>query len=246
MQKCLMSKVYNMYLSIVIPAYNEEKRIKATLLRIYGFLRTKDYNYEIIIVDDGSTDKSVLEVQQSQLFKEGNLRVIKNRKNTGKGFSVKRGILASKGDYVLFSDADLSTPIEELDKLFGYINDGYDIIIGSRGKKDSDVKVHQPWHREKMGKIFNVFVKSMLFKEFNDTQCGFKLFKGDIAREIAQLLKFNGFSFDVEMIYLARKKGYNLKEIGVVWENSPKSKVKVIGSSFNMFLDLFKIKALHK
>jgi len=235
-----------MYLSIVIPTYNEEKRIGATLSKIYDFLKTKNYDYEIIVVDDGSTDRTVLETQQSILFKENNLGVIKNWINMGKGFSVKRGILASKGDYVLFSDADLSTPIEELDKLFGYINNEFDVVIGSRSVKDSDVKIHQPWHRERMGKTFNFFVKLFLLKEFNDTQCGFKLFKGNIARKIAQLLKIDGFCLDVEMLYLARQKAYKIKEIGVVWKNSPQTKVNTIGSSINMFLDLLKIKTLHR
>ena len=235
-----------MYLSVVIPAYNEEKRMGPTLSKIYNFLSTKEYGYEVIVVDDGSTDKTVSEAQRSQLFKGGNLEVIKNRINTGKGFSVKRGILASKGDYVLFSDADLSTPMEEFDKLFDYINKGYDIVIGSRGLEESDVRIHQPWHREKMGKIFNFFVKLFLIKEFNDTQCGFKLFKGDTAREIAASLKIDGFCFDVEFIYLAEKGGHRIKEVGVIWKNSPQSTVKIIGGSASMFLDLLKIRVLHR
>lgn len=235
-----------MYLSIVIPAYNEEERIVATLSKIYDFLKTKEYDYEIIVVDDGSTDKTVLEVQQSELFKDNKSGIIKNWINMGKGFSVKRGILASRGDYVLFSDADLSTPIEEADKLFSYINKGYDIVIGSRSVKDSDVKIHQPWHREKMGKTFNLFVKLLLMKDFNDTQCGFKLFGGNIARKLAPLLKIDGFCFDAEMLYLAKIKGYKIKELGVVWKNSPQTKVEAIGSSINMFLDLLKIKALRR
>ena len=235
-----------MYLSVIIPAYNEEERIGGTLAKIYSFLKTKNYDYEVIVVDDGSADKTIQEAQRSRLFKENNLRVIKNRINTGKGFSVKRGILASRGEYVLFSDADLSTPIEELDKLLAYIKEGYDVVIGSRGVIDSDVRVHQPWHREKMGKVFNLFVKSMLFKEFNDTQCGFKVFKGDVARGIAKHLKIYGFCFDVELLYLAKIKGCRIKEAGVVWHNSLQSKVSAVNSSINMFLDLIKIRLIHR
>ena len=234
-----------MYLSIVIPAYNEKRRIGDTLSKIYDFLKTKDYDYEVIVVDDGSADKTVFEIQQSRLFKEGKAGVIKNWINMGKGFSVKRGILASKGDYVLFSDADLSTPIEELDKLFNHIYHGYDIVIGSRSIKDSDVKIHQPWYRERMGKIFNLFVKMLVMKEFNDTQCGFKLFKGNIVRKMAPFLKIDGFGFDVEIIYLAKRNGSKIKEAGVMWENSVQSKVKVFSSSISMFLDLIKIGFYH-
>lgn len=235
-----------MYLSIVIPAYNEEGRIARTLAKIYDFLHKKDYDCEVIIVDDGSTDKTVLEIQQSQLFKEGKAGIIKNWINMGKGFSVKRGILATRGDYVLFSDADSSTPVEESDKLFNHINKGHDIIIGSRALKESDVRIHQPWYRERMGKAFNLFVKLLLIKEFNDTQCGFKLFKGNVARKLAGLLKIDGFCFDVEIIYLAKKMGYSIKETGIIWENSPQSKVKVINGSVSMFLDLLKIKLIHR
>ncbi len=235
-----------MHLSIVIPAHNEEQRIGTTLSKIYNYLKTKTYDYEIIIVDDGSDDNTTQEAQQSELFKERVLTVIKNPKNMGKGFSVKRGLLSSKGDYILFTDADLSTPIEELDKLFNYMKNGYDIVIGSRSVEDSNVRVRQPWYRERMGKIFNFFVKLLLVGEFNDTQCGFKLLKGDIARQIAGLLKIDGFCFDVEIIYLAKINGYRAKETGVAWENSPQSKVKVITSSLSMFLDLLKIKALHR
>ncbi len=234
-----------MYLSIIIPAYNEEKRIRVSLSKIYDFLKTKEYDYEIIVVDDGSTDKTVIEAQQSRLFKEDKSGIIKNWINMGKGFSVKRGILASRGDYILFSDADSSTPITELDKLFSHMNYAYDIVIGSRSVKDSDVRIHQPWHRERMGKTFNLFVKLLLMKDFNDTQCGFKLFKGNVARKIAPLLKIDGFSFDVEMLYLAKLKGYKIKEVGVVWEDHPQSKVKPISNSIDMFFGLLKIKRLH-
>jgi len=235
-----------MLLSVVIPAFNEEKRLKRTVERISEYLSGRQYDFEIIIVDDGSEDNTFSVAGEFAERTTFSAVVLKNDMNRGKGFSVKRGVLASKGEFVVFSDADLSTPIEELDKLFSCIESGYDIAIGSRGIKESEVRVRQPWYRQTMGRTFNVLVKLFLLKDFNDTQCGFKLFKGGIAREIARELKIDGFCFDVEMLYLAKKKGYRIKEIGVVWDNSIQSKVKVVNSSIGMFLDLFKIKKLHK
>ncbi|NQT94901.1 MAG: glycosyltransferase, partial [Candidatus Omnitrophica bacterium] len=183
---------------------------------------------------------------KSTLAQAGKLKLLENNRNRGKGFSVKKGILACLGEYLLISDADLSTPIEEIEKLFSYIKSGYDIVIGSRSVKDSDVKIHQPWYREGMGKIFNLFVRLLIVNEFSDTQCGFKLFKGDIARDIASFMKIDGFCFDVEMLYLAELRKSSIKEAGVIWLNSPQSRVKVVDSSVHMFLDLLKIKALHR
>ena len=233
------------HLSIIIPAYNEEKRIGKTLSGIWDYMVDKRYGYEVIVVDDGSTDGTVSEAEKSRLAIENKIRVIKNGVNRGKGFSVKNGISNSRGEYILFSDADLSTPIKELDKLFSIMAGGYDAVIGSRALKGSDVRIHQPWYREIMGKIFNLFIKILLFREFNDTQCGFKLFKGDMVREIAREMRIDGFAFDVEMLYLAKIKRYKVREEGVAWENSADSKVKLFRSPVNMFLDIFKIRKIH-
>jgi dolichyl-phosphate beta-glucosyltransferase len=234
-----------MFLSIVIPAYNEETRLKTTLKRIYTYLNSKDYNYEVIVVDDGSKDKTKDIVSDSSLSRVGRLRLLQNDKNRGKGFSVKRGILASQGDYILFSDADLSCPIEEFEKLFSYLKSSYDIAIGSRSIKGTDVRVHQPFYREYMGKFFNILVQLFIFKGIIDTQCGFKLFKANVAKDIASQIKINGFAFDVEMLYLAMNKGYKIKEVPVVWINSPISRVELFVDSFRMFGELLSIKRLH-
>lgn len=234
-----------MQLSVIIPAFNEETRLKNTVEKISQYLKNKHENCEMIIVDDGSTDATF---SSASNFPEGfpfETIVLRNETNKGKGFSVRKGILASKGEYVVFSDADMSTPIEEMEKLIDYIREGYDIVIGSRAKDESDVVVPQAWYRRTMGKTFNFLAKLVLLEDFNDTQCGFKIFKGDIAREIASDMKINGFCFDVEMLYLAVKKGYKIKEVGVTWNNSPDTKVKVISSSLNMFFDLFRIKKIH-
>ncbi|MEA3488884.1 MAG: dolichyl-phosphate beta-glucosyltransferase [Candidatus Omnitrophota bacterium] len=234
-----------MYLSIVIPAYNEENRIGPTLSLMHDYFFSRDYDHEVILVDDGSTDGTVPEAERSRFVSESRLKIVQNGVNRGKGFSVRNGIMNSRGEYVLICDADMSTPIEEMDKLAGYFHEGYDIVIGSRSIKGSDVRVRQPWYRERMGKTFNFLVKLILMGGIKDTQCGFKVFKGDIAREIAYDLRIDGFCYDVEMLYLAEKKGYRIKEVGIVWDNSPQSKVKIMGSSLNMFFDLVKIKRLH-
>jgi dolichyl-phosphate beta-glucosyltransferase len=232
-------------LSIIIPAYNEEKRIGPTLDKIHSFLKTKDYLYEIVIVDDGSSDNTVKEAKKSSLFMENKLSVISNGTNKGKGFSVKTGILTAKGDYVLFSDADLSTPIEEIDKFFSQITLGFDIAIGSRSIKGSDIKLPQPFSRELMGRLFNLLVRLFILKSIKDTQCGFKLFKAEAAKNIASRMQIDGFVFDVEMLYLARKLGYQIKEVPVVWIDSQESKVSLLGDFRKVGRELFSIKRIH-
>ncbi|MCM8787322.1 MAG: glycosyltransferase family 2 protein [Candidatus Omnitrophica bacterium] len=234
-----------MLLSLVIPAYNEEKRLAVTLEKISTYLDRKEIDYEVIIVDDGSVDKTSQVALSSKLAKQNKLILLKNEENKGKGYSVKRGILKAKGEYILFSDADLSTPIEELAKLFFYINN-YNIVIGSRAKKESKIIVHQPFYREIAGKIFNLFVQIFILKGICDTQCGFKLFKTDCAKKIARYLKTSGFVFDVEMLYLAKKFGYNIKEVGIIWSNSCESKVNILKDFSKIFKDLISIKYIHK
>lgn len=234
-----------MLLSIVIPAYNEEKRLQSTLEKIYSYLKGKDYEYEVIVIDDGSSDRTAEVALGSELNKTGRLSLLKNERNRGKGFSVKRGILDCRAEFILFTDSDLSTPIEELDELFLSIQSGYDIVIGSRSIEGAEVRVHQPFYRELMGNFFNVLVQILVLKGFIDTQCGFKLFKGDTAKDIANELKIDRFGFDVEMLYLAQKKNYKIKELPVIWLNSPTSKVNPVFDSWRMFIDLLSIKRLH-
>ncbi len=225
-------------LSVVIPAYNESQRIKSTVDIILKYLKNWKIKFEIIVVDDGSIDNTVDEVKK---INKKNIRLIKNVRNYGKGYSEKNGILNSRYEYVLFSDADLSTPIDMLDRFEKYI-DNYDIVIGSRALSGSDIKIKQPFYREFMGKIFNKFVRLFTVRGINDTQCGFKLFKGNIAKKIFERATLDGFGFDVEILYIAKLNGIKIIEVPVIWRNSKLSKVRPIKDAVRMFKDLFIIR----
>ncbi|MFC1690536.1 dolichyl-phosphate beta-glucosyltransferase [Nanoarchaeota archaeon] len=225
-------------ISIVIPAYNEEKRIGNSLKKILSYLKKNKFNFEIIVVDDGSTDNTIKIVKKIN----SNIRIIKNNSNKGKGFSVRKGILSANKQLILFSDADLSTPIEELPRLIKAIEDDYDLAIGSRAITGAKIEIHQPFYREAIGRIFNKIVQTIATWGIKDTQCGFKLFKKKTAKEIFSRLTINNFGFDVEAIFIAKKKGYKIKEIPITWINSAGSKVSPVKDSIKMFLDLFKIR----
>jgi len=236
-----------MNLSVIIPAYNEEKRIGTTLTSIISYLEKFpkiNGDYEIIVIDDGSQDNTVKEVEKFST-KNTKIKICSNEKNSGKGYSVRKGILLGEGKYLLFSDADLSTPIEELEKLFFWIEQGYDIAIGSRSLKESQIIIHQSWYRELMGKIFNKLVKFWCLPDFIDTQCGFKLFKKEAAKKVFANAKIKHFAFDVETLYLAKKYNYRLKEVPIRWINSPSSRVHPVLDSMKMLYDLLRIKFLH-
>ncbi len=227
-----------MEISVVIPAYNEEKRIKPTLEKIGEYLSKNSKNYEIIVVNDGSkdnTNKVVLSLKNKKI------RLINNEKNRGKGYSVKRGVLASKYPLVLFSDSDLATPIEEIEKLKKHLENN-EVVIASRNLKESDIRIKQPIHRKLMGKLFSLLVRLVAVRGFKDTQCGFKLFKKEAAQKIFSLQTFERFSFDVEILFIAKKLKYKIKEVPVVWIDQKGSTVDPIKDSIKMLLDLFKIR----
>lgn len=234
-----------MNLSVIIPTYNEEKRIGETLNRIVSYLSQKyGDNYEIIVVDDGSIDETLKVIKQYPLASK-KIRILVNEKKMGKGYSVRKGMLLAEGDYLLFTDADLSTPIEELEKLFFWIGKGYDLAIGSRSLKGAEIILHQPFYREMMGKIFNKLVKVWCLSDFVDTQCGFKLFKKEVAKKIFQEAKIGHFAFDVEILYLAKRNNFRIKEVPIRWINSPSSRVHPVFDSLKMLLDLIRIRFLH-
>ncbi|MBI4843165.1 MAG: glycosyltransferase family 2 protein [Nitrospirae bacterium] len=228
-----------MNISIVIPAYNEEKRIGPALRSITDYLREKNCIYEIIVVDDCSSDETGGVVSAHG---DPALRILRNDTNRGKGYSVKRGILDARHPLVLFSDSDLSTPIEELDKFVSYINEGYDIVIASRNLKESNIKVEQPFYRQALGKTFPLLVNLFILRGFKDTQCGFKLFRAEAAKKIARLQTLERFSFDVEILYIAKKMGMKIKEAPVVWIDKKGTKVNPLRDGLMMLIDIFKIR----
>jgi dolichyl-phosphate beta-glucosyltransferase len=237
-----MGNFKKMEISIVIPAYNEEKRIGKTLKKVYEYFKEKKIEFEIIVVDDGSNDKTV-EIVEKFSFDKKEIRILKHEKNMGKGAAVKTGILNAKGELILFTDADLSTPIEEFEKLKKEIENGYDIAIGSRGLKDSKIVIPQPFYRRIIGKIFPFLVRLIVINDFKDTQCGFKLFKKEAGKKIFSQLKTNGFAFDVEVLARGKKENFKIIEVPVVWINSPYSSVKIFKDSFKMFISLLKIRS---
>lgn len=229
-----------MKISIVIPAYNEEEKIGKTLEEILKYLKNRDYSYELIVIDDGSIDNT-LSIVKGFIRKNKNIRLLRNSKNKGKGYSVKKGIMSAKYPFILFSDSDLSTPILELDKMINEIK-SYDIVIASRNLKKSDIAVRQPLFRTLPGKAFSLLVNLITLLGIKDTQCGFKLFKKSIAREVFPKQTINRWGFDVEILYIAKKLGYKIKEVPVTWVNSEASKLNVLKDPFFMFIELLKIR----
>ncbi len=233
------------HLSVVIPCYNEVKRIGKTLERMIEYLNQQPYGNEIRVINDGSDDGTE-KVCQSFQGQHPRLYINNIFKNHGKGYAVQVGMLTAKGEYVLFSDADLSTPIEEVEKLFRALEkENADIAIGSRSLPDSQVIQHQPWYREMMGKTFNKFVQRWAVPGIIDTQCGFKLFKQSVVNQLFTRQKLWGFAFDVEILYIAKKLGYRIVEVPIRWENSPTSKVNPIVDSTRMLIELSRIRKYH-
>lgn len=233
-------------ISIVIPAFNEEKRIGASLKKLAAFLKVRKEEFEVIVVDDASTDKTS-SVAKGFLGKIPNLKILRLAKSPyeGKGLAVNKGALAAKGDIVVFTDADFSTPIEEIDKLLKELGTGSDIAVGSRALDRSLVKRKQSFLRELMGRAFNILVRLLTVKGIYDTQCGFKAFKMRSTRILFEKEKIFDFGFDVELLFLARKNGLKIAEVPVLWYNHPVSRVHPIKDSVAMFLDLFKIRLYH-
>jgi dolichyl-phosphate beta-glucosyltransferase len=229
-------------LSIVIPAYNEAKRISRTLETLRKYLEGTNWTAEVIVVNDGSSDETAA-IVESYRDQWNALRLIENGRNRGKGFSVRNGALRAQGDVVLFTDADLSAPITEAPKLIDPIaNEVCDVTFGSRAVDRSLIGVHQSPFREISGRIFNLFVQGLIGLPFKDTQCGFKAFRRSAAEPVFERLTIMGFGFDPEILYIAKKRGLRLCEIPVRWDHAEGTKVRFLKDSCRMFLDLLQIR----
>ncbi|MBN1517572.1 glycosyltransferase family 2 protein [Candidatus Sumerlaeota bacterium] len=229
-------------LSIIIPAYNEQNRLPQTLERIAVYLHEQEFDSEVLVVDDGSTDETVKRAEQFVERMPGALRVLRNQGNRGKGYSTRRGMLEAQGAWRLFTDADLSTPIEELDAFLKLARDGANVVIGSRALPQSQVEVRQNWLRQTMGRTFNKILHALALRGIKDTQCGFKLFSAEAAQAIFSKAEVDGFAFDVEALLLARKLGYAIIEQPVRWINSPDSKVSIVRDSAKMLWDVLALR----
>ena len=231
-------------LSVIIPAFNEDSRLGSTLEHLLGYLSSRGFPFEILVIDDGSSDGTFnIATQQAQDNHSKRLRVLRNEGNRGKGYSVRRGMQHAEGAYALMTDADLSCPIQEITKLEKQVREGpFDIAFGSRDIAGSQVEVHQHWARESSGKVFNQLVRSLTGLPYQDTQCGFKYFNLASCRELFDTQTIKGFGFDVEILYMARKWGLKAKEVPVVWRHADGSKLHFVPDALKMFLDLLRIR----
>ena len=226
------------YLSIVIPAYNESLRIGKTLEEVRKYAAAKPFETEVVLVDDGSSDRTAEIFREFQSRCPGT-RVLRNQVNRGKGYSVRRGVLEARGQVILFTDADLSAPIEEADKLLAALESAAaDVAIGSRALDRKLIGVHQPWRREFGGRCFNLFVRLFTGLRLHDTQCGLKLFRRDSTRRAFELQRVERFGFDPEVLFLIQHFGGKIVEVPVRWNDNPATKVHFLHESARMFLDL--------
>lgn len=230
------------FLSIVIPAYNEAQRLPSTLERVRAYAQSKRFATELVVVDDGSTD-STPEVLRAAQASMPEMRVLRNERNSGKGFSVRRGVLEATGQLVLFTDADLSAPIEETDKLLAALEATEAAAsIGSRALQRQLIGVHQPWFREFGGRFFNVLVRFLTGLKLRDTQCGLKLFRRGSTRRAFELQRVARFGFDPELLFLIQRYGGKIIEVPVRWDDNPATKVRLLRDAPRMICDLIALR----
>lgn len=227
------------FLSIVIPAYNEQNRIVGTLEKIAEYLGQQDYTSEVLVVDDGSTDATY---QRALEFAAGapNVRVLR-KPHLGKGGAVRTGMLTARGEFRFLCDADLSMPIGEIEKFLPPMRAGVNVAIGSREARGAS-RHHEPGYRHLMGRIFNLVVRTLVIRGFSDTQCGFKCFRGSVAEELFSLQRSTGFGFDVEVLFLARRLNYRVEEVPIDWYHVGESKVRPVTDAFQMFREAITVR----
>lgn len=228
------------YLSVIVPAYKEEKRVLKALFAIKEYKKTHDFRIETIVVVDGSPDKTG-EIAEDYKKELSDLKVIDRKENKGKGYTVKEGMLSATGKYMLFTDADNSTPFEQVDKLLKYI-DMYEVVIGSRYIKGGKLAHAQPLTRIIGGRVLNAIIQLLAVRGIKDTQCGFKLFQREAGKEIFKRETFDRFSFDIEVLAIARKLGYKTKEVGITWYDDPHSTVNPIKDGARMIADSWRVR----
>lgn len=232
-------------ISIVVPAYNEERRLPPTMIDIIDFFDRKGCRYEVVVVDDGSSDNTAEVVRKFERVRP-EVRLIQLPKNHGKGHAVRLGVLNSHGKRVLFADADGATPIQEVERLQAALEAGNDIAIGSRAKASSETRVATSIHRKVLGRVFNRCVNAILLPSIADTQCGFKMFNRKAALFLFRRQTSDRFSFDVELLFLAHKAGLRIAEVPINWTNVPGSKVNLVLDAILMFRDVFRFRVLHR
>lgn len=240
----IISEIHNMenntYLSVIIPAFNEENRIKKTLESVAAYLKQQNYESEVLVVCDGVTDRTA-EVAKMFFGKIANLRVIENKENHGKGYVTRQGMIEAKGERRVFMDADNSTSLEQIQRFLPYFEQGYDVVIGDRDLKESNIQVHQSRLKELLGDFGNLLIQVLAVPGIDDTQCGFKAFSKNASEKIFPKMTIDRWGFDIEALALALRFGYKIKTVPVVWVNDPNSKVK-FSAYINTFIELARIK----
>jgi len=229
-------EVTDIYLSLVIPAYNEEHRIRHTLERVFDFLSTQDYSFEVVLCNDGSND-ATRTIAQAFLDEKPNFQLL-NLPHKGKGSAVKEGMLVAQGQNIFMCDADLAMSLDQIDLFLDEMREGFDIVIGSRELMGSR-RFEEPKLRYFAGRIFNLFIKFIAIRKYRDTQCGFKCFSSKSAQKIFSLVKINGWAFDVEVLLLADRLGYSVSEVPIDWHHGTESKVKFGSAALQMVKDIF-------
>lgn len=229
-------------LSVVIPAHNEETRLPKTLPQVLAHLDSREYNSEVVLVDSGSQDRTA-EIGRSFADAREDFRLI-TADRPGKGLAVQKGMLAATGEYRFICDADLSMPIDQVDRFFPPQLEDVDIAIASRELKDS-VRYDEPAYRHLIGRAFNTLVRLLAIPNIQDTQCGFKCFRAEVAEDLFRVQQLEGWTFDVELLFVAQKRGYRIAEVAIPWYYFPGSRVRIVRDSIAMFLDLFRIRYNH-